>query len=144
MTLLFCALVFYSTLGVIRSSIAILLEEVPPHIGWDSVFRAIAAVEAVERVHDLHIWSISDGVPALSVHCFLRDGHDSAEALQSVYQVCRQHGIQHATIQIQCSGGGATTTTAAAAAAADGFNDAEVACITCQDDKCGHYSGGDN
>ena len=128
-TLLFCALVFYSTLGVIRSSIAILPEEVPPHIGWNPVYQAIAAVPAVERVHDLHIWSISDGVPALSVHCFLRNGHnDSAEALQSVYKVCRQHGIQHATIQIQCPGEGNAA-------------DDEVACITCQDDKCEHYSG---
>ena len=103
MTLLFCALVFCSTLGVIRRSISVLLEEVPPHISWNEVYRAIAAVEAVERVHDLHIWSISDGVPALSVHCILRSNHanQSAKALQSVYDACRQHGIRHATIQIQ-------------------------------------------
>jgi len=55
-TLLFCTMVFYSTLSVIRNSVAVLLEEVPPHIDWESVHDAISNVQNVERVHDLHIW----------------------------------------------------------------------------------------
>ena len=46
-TLLFCALVFYSTLGVLRSSISVLLEEVPPHVSWRDVHDDIQAVEGV-------------------------------------------------------------------------------------------------
>jgi zinc transporter 2 len=98
-TLFFCVLVFYSTLGVLRSSISVLLEEVPPHISWKQVFEAIQGVEGVTNVHDLHIWSISHGTPTMSVHC--TSLQDPQLALERIYHVCRRMGIQHATIQIQ-------------------------------------------
>jgi zinc transporter 2 len=97
-TLLFCALVFYSTLGVLRSSISVLLEEVPPHVSWRDVHDDIQAVEGVTGVHDLHIWSISHSIPTLSVHCFSPHPQD---ALERIYTVCQAKGIVHATIQIQ-------------------------------------------
>lgn len=101
-TLLFCAMVFYSTLGVLRTSIAILLEEVPPNIAWQDMYNAISAVEGVEKVHDLHIWSISHGIPTLSVHC----RSDNPElALERVYRVVKSRGIKHATIQVQSRSG---------------------------------------
>ena len=117
-TLLFCALVFYSTLSVIRGSIAVLLEEVPPHVSWNQVHNNISSVQGVHGVHDLHIWSISDGVPALSVHCFVEPGNDTDQALRDIYAVChRRHGIQHATIQFQ-SGDSSSTA---------------YDCVTCED-----------
>ena len=132
-TLLFCGLVFYSTLSVIRGSIAVLLEEVPPHVSWNQVHDNISAVPGVHGVHDLHIWSISDGVPALSVHCFVEPavGNDNMDqALKDIYAVChRLHGIQHATVQLQ-SGDASST-------ACD--------CVTCQDlvttNKCASPPG---
>jgi zinc transporter 2 len=102
-TLLFCTLVFYSTLGVMRSCIAILLEEVPPHVDWKAVHRDICRVEHVRQVHDLHIWSISHNIPVLSVHCFVDDNTvDSARVLRDIDAVCQRYGIRHSTIQIQC------------------------------------------
>jgi solute carrier family 30 (zinc transporter), member 2 len=101
-TLIFCAIVFHSTLSVIRGSVAVLLEEVPPNIDWSRVHSAISSVAGVSRVHDLHIWSISDGIPALSVHCFVTGETD--QALRDVNAACRKYGIQHATIQMQQSG----------------------------------------
>lgn len=104
-TLFFCALVFYSTLGVLRSSISVLLEEVPPHLNWKQIHEEIEAVEGIRQVHDLHIWSISHGVPTLSVHCMAAsDQSDSQKLLTEVYCVCQRHGIVHATVQIQCGG----------------------------------------
>lgn len=113
-TLLFCAIVFYSTLGVLRSSISVLLEEVPPHLSWRQVHDDIQAVKGVEKVHDLHIWSISHSIPTLSVHCYSKDPQ---QALENVYVVCKKNGIVHATVQVQegdgtepcitCTGGGA-------------------------------------
>jgi zinc transporter 2 len=102
-TLLFCTLVFYSTLGVIRSCIAVLLEQVPPHVNWKAVHRDICQVEHVRQVHDLHIWSISQNIPVLSVHCFVDDQTvDSTQVLRDIDQVCQRYGIRHSTIQIQC------------------------------------------
>merc|ERR1719162_2239629 len=98
-TLIFCGLVFKSTLGVIRTSISVLLEEVPSNIKWTEMFTAIQEVEGVINVHDLHIWSISHGIPSLSVHCTVKG--DSDTALKSIYAVVKERGIKHATIQIQ-------------------------------------------
>ena len=101
-TLLFCALVFYSTLGVLRSSISVLLEEVPPNLSWRELHDDIEAVPGVEGVHDLHIWSISHSIPTLSVHCF---SENPQQALEDIYLVCKKYGIVHATIQVQKGNG---------------------------------------
>jgi cation diffusion facilitator family transporter len=115
-TLLFCALVFYSTLGVLRSSISVLLEEVPPNLSWRELHDDIQNVPGVEGVHDLHIWSISHSIPTLSVHCF---SQNPQQALENIYVVCQSKGIVHATIQIQ-------------------KGDASQVCITCTSDKACH------
>jgi len=102
-TLLFCALVFYSTLGVLRSSISVLLEEVPPNLSWRQLHDDIEAVSGVEGVHDLHIWSISHSIPTLSVHCF---SMNPQQALEDIYVVSKKYGIVHATVQVQQGDGG--------------------------------------
>lgn len=96
-TIVFSAMVFYSTLGVLRSSVAVLLEEIPSSISWQKVFEDISNIPCINNVHDLHIWSISHGEAALTVHC----ASDDPTALSEVYKVCKKHGISHATIQIQ-------------------------------------------
>ena len=97
-TLLFCAMVFYSTLAVLRTSISVLLEEVPPNINWEDIYATISAIDGVENVHDLHIWSISHGIPSLSVHCM---STDTDKALKNVCLALKQKGINHTTIQVQ-------------------------------------------
>lgn len=104
-TIFFCIMVFLSTLGVLRSSISVLLEETPPHLSWQKVYDELSNVAVVTNVHDLHIWSISHGEPALSVHCSSSDPN----ALSEVYKVCQKFGIYHATIQIQPNQGPCTT-----------------------------------
>lgn len=122
-TILFCVLVFYSTLGVIRSAVAVMLEEVPPSVSWQRVHSEIQATPGVLDVHDLHIWSISQGVNALSVHVHanIMENDDTLNSattavinsnriLAQIAEVSKRHGIRHATIQIQ-----PTTTTMATA-----------------------------
>ena len=109
-TLFFCCLVFYSTLSVLRSSIAVLLQEVPPNVSWKAIHTQIEAVEGVTEVHDLHIWSISQGIPSLSVHVMALQGTRSAqELLCDINGVCKQNGVHHATVQIQCEGDSCVT-----------------------------------
>ena len=100
-TLGFCIIVFYSTLGVVRSSVAVLLEEVPPQISWESVYRDLSSIENVTQVHCLHIWCISDGIPCISLHAFVTNGMDCGEALEKINVVCRKYDIQHITAQVQ-------------------------------------------
>mmetsp|Transcript_7342 Transcript_7342/g.12180 ORF Transcript_7342/g.12180 Transcript_7342/m.12180 type:complete len:475 (+) Transcript_7342:270-1694(+) len=112
-TLFFCTVVFYSTLGVLRSSISVLLEEVPPNISWREMLEKIQNVEGVDNVHDLHIWSISHGQPTLSVHCSTLG--DPEKALERIYDVIKKKGIRHATVQVQANG---------------------LDCVTCADSPC--------
>jgi len=96
LTLGFCVLVFWSTIGVLRSSIAVLLEETPAGIDWRKVYNAISAVTNVADVHDLHIWCISHGEIALSVHCTSSDKN----AIANINKACLKFGIKHSTIQV--------------------------------------------
>jgi zinc transporter 2 len=110
-TLFFCTIVFLSTLNVVRSSIAVLLEEIPPSVSWQKVYEAICNVEGVTDVHDLHIWCISHDEPALSVHC-----HSfNPLVLREVEKACSKFGITHTTIQVQIE---------------------EGPCITCEETGC--------
>jgi len=107
LTLGFCILVLYNTWGVLRSSIAVLLEEIPPSVDWQIVFDAISDVPNVEDVHDLHIWCISHGQAALCVHCTSSD----PKAIQNINRVCVKYGIRHSTIQVQTEPGPCPTCT---------------------------------
>eukprot|EP00535_Pseudo-nitzschia_heimii_P001894 CAMPEP_0197177232 /NCGR_PEP_ID=MMETSP1423-20130617/2916_1 /TAXON_ID=476441 /ORGANISM="Pseudo-nitzschia heimii, Strain UNC1101" /LENGTH=457 /DNA_ID=CAMNT_0042626755 /DNA_START=179 /DNA_END=1552 /DNA_ORIENTATION=+ len=96
LTLAFSVLVLYSTTGVMRSSLAILLEETPANIRWQDVYDKISAVPNVDDVHDLHIWCISQDSTALSLHCSSSDEN----AIENINKVCRGFGIKHTTIQV--------------------------------------------
>jgi len=96
LTLGFSMIVLCSTIGVIKSSVAILLEETPIGIDWRKVYDAISAAPNVHNVHDLHIWCISHGQISLSVHCNSSDDN----AISNIHKACMKFGIQHTTIQV--------------------------------------------
>ena len=101
-TILFCILVFYSTLGVIRSAIGVLLEGVPPEVSWQRIHDQIELLPGVTNVHDLHIWSISHGMTALSVHVRTTSTRvNTKQVLQTINAICTANGVQHTTIQVQ-------------------------------------------
>ena len=99
-TLIFSVLVCWSTVNPIRSSLSVLLEEVPPGVDFDDVFDAITNVTGVSNVHDLHIWSISHGQSCLSVHA---NAEDIVTAYHDIKKLCHKRKITHLTIQLQPS-----------------------------------------
>lgn len=57
------------------------------------------------RTHDMHIWSLTVGKPAIAVHVSIRPEKDSHEALFEVQDIlCNVYGIHHTTIQIEIAG----------------------------------------
>lgn len=89
---------------LIREAVDVLLEATPSGIGLDQVSAAIATVPGVLEVHDLHIWSITTGLPALSGHVRIDEGRHgrSDEMLNRIKQTVRDRfGIVHTTIQIE-------------------------------------------
>jgi len=95
------------SLRLMREAVNVLLEATPAGIDLDVVSRAIATVPGVVEVHDLHIWSITTGLPALSGHVRLDGSHPqtSDEMLNRIKQTVRDRfGIVHTTIQIESRG----------------------------------------
>ncbi len=91
---------------LLRSATDILLESTPEGIDIDEVSAAMRDVVGVEQVHDLHVWSLSSDVRALSAHIVL-DGHPTLEEAQVVGNAVKrslgsQFGITHATIELEC------------------------------------------
>jgi len=98
-TLFFSFLVFKSTVGVFFSSISVLLNEVPPDLDWDELYLSISSIAGVSDVHDLHVWSISHGVSAMSVHA---SAEDVNKALMNIHEICQtKFGISHVTVQLK-------------------------------------------
>jgi cobalt-zinc-cadmium efflux system protein len=90
--------------GLVREAVDVLLEATPAGIRLDEVSRAIATVPGVIEVHDLHVWSITTGLPALSGHVRVDDGRraDTDEILNRIKQTVRDRfGIVHTTLQIE-------------------------------------------
>lgn len=100
LSLFICALILFSTLRLAREAVHALLEGVPPGLTLQEVGHCMAAVEGVESVHDLHIWSLSSRHAALSAHVVVRDLEAWPGILAALLE--RLHAdfeIDHATLQ---------------------------------------------
>ena len=99
--------VLWSGVKIFRESTHILLEGLPHEIRLEDVARAILAVEGVQEVHDIHIWTIGSGLDALSCHVRVPDMHleDCEKVLASLREIlARDFQISHTTIQIERAG----------------------------------------
>jgi len=94
------------TWRILRETMDILLEAVPRGVSLTNLVADMQAVDGVEAVHDLHVWSIASGMPALSCHVLIDNlpPSESSHILQSLNSVLSQkYQITHATIQFECN-----------------------------------------
>ena len=94
-------LVLASAWPVLRDSMRVLLEQAPVGLDVAEVGRSLKAAEGVIDVHDLHVWTITSGFPALAVHVLVdrdRDCHDARRELEEMLR--RQFQLEHTTIQV--------------------------------------------
>jgi cobalt-zinc-cadmium efflux system protein len=99
------ALILASSWSLLRESTNILLEATPRGIDAEEVGRRMAGAEGVVEVHDLHIWTITSGFPALSAHVLVgqsEDCHARRRYLEDL--VAREYGISHTTLQVDHEG----------------------------------------
>ena len=95
-------LVLASSWTILRDSVGILLEAAPADIDPAAVGRRMSEVEGVAEVHDLHIWTITSGFPALSAHVLVRPADDCHARRRQLEQVLREEfGIDHTTLQVE-------------------------------------------
>jgi cobalt-zinc-cadmium efflux system protein len=102
LTLFICALVAVAALRLLRDAGNVVLEGVPPHIDLPEVGHSMARVEGVESVHDLHIWSLSSDVVALSAHIVVEDmGSWEIIRQRLVAHLKETYDIEHVTLQAE-------------------------------------------
>lgn len=101
------ALVFWSSVTILRESIHILLEGLPRHVALEDVARAMLGVSGVQEVHDIHIWTL--GTDLFAISCHVRIPDMNLEASEKILQEIRKllaerFHITHATIQFERAG----------------------------------------
>lgn len=91
------------TWALFRDAGRILLEATPPTTDIEKLAAELSKLEGVRRVHDLHVWSLTETSHLLSVHLETRSLSESAqiELIRSAQQIAREHDIEHSTIQIE-------------------------------------------
>ena len=98
--LLIGVLIVLGSWRLIRDPLDVLLESAPRGIDVEEVGQAMCRVEGVEEVHDLHIWAVTSGFPALAAHLRVAAHDDPNEIRARVEAVLRERfGITHTTLQ---------------------------------------------
>jgi cobalt-zinc-cadmium efflux system protein len=98
-------LILFSSWKLLRESVNILLESSPPGIDAEEVGREMAGVEGVKEVHDLHIWMVTSGFPALSAHVLVGKDDDCHRKRRDLEEMLdEEFGIDHTTLQVDHTG----------------------------------------
>ncbi len=96
------AIVFAGTWGLLRDSVNLALDAVPPGVDQQAVTRYLEELAGVTEVHDLHIWAMSTTETALTAHLVRPDATGGDALLASVCQALHERfGIEHATLQLE-------------------------------------------
>ncbi len=104
LSLAIAVLILWGALRLMREIADILMEAVPGHLDLAQVRQAMRGAEGVEAVHDLHIWTISSGLCALSAHLVVRPqavGRNDQILNEVKERLARSFGIDHTTLQIE-------------------------------------------
>jgi cobalt-zinc-cadmium efflux system protein len=98
-------LVIVASWNLLKESVAVLMEGAPGNLDVDEIREAILATPGVVSAHDLHVWSITSGMTALSVHvCGEADVSNEALLTRTCDLLRKRFGIAHPTIQIEPHG----------------------------------------
>ncbi len=105
-SLVVAAIIVVEAYRLLRASVDVLLESVPADVDLDVLTTTMSGVPGVAEVHDLHVWSLSSEVRALSAHVVL-SGHPSLEEAQVVGDLVKTaigvpFAIAHSTLELEC------------------------------------------
>ncbi|MCU0915420.1 MAG: cation diffusion facilitator family transporter [Planctomycetes bacterium] len=108
-SLLIGLLILWSGIGLLRRTLAILIQATPAHLDFHQIKAALEANRYVAEVHDLHIWSVTLGFPVLTANIWLKpmcsDPACWQRCLRELQDILReQFDIDHATLQLEPAG----------------------------------------
>jgi cobalt-zinc-cadmium efflux system protein len=97
--------ILWGAFRIVREAADILLESVPKHIDLAKVAAGVRAIPGVRDLHDIHIWTITSGIYAISAHLSIEDQtvSQSTEIVSAVNQLlAKDFNITHITLQLEC------------------------------------------
>lgn len=97
--------ILVSTWELLRDSMRLALDGVPEGIETEEVTQAMQDTAHVTDVHHLHIWAMSTTENALTAHVVIDDEHEASSVRKALKDTLREHGITHATIEIESGEG---------------------------------------
>jgi cobalt-zinc-cadmium efflux system protein len=104
LSLIIAVLILWTSLGIVRETINILLEGTPSGVSLTEIRTGMEAVEGVANVHDLHVWSLGSNSRALACHVTIADipPSESAVILCRLNHLLKEHfHISHTTLQFE-------------------------------------------
>ena len=106
-SVLIALFIVYSSVGIVLEAVNVLLEGTPRGLDMANLLTAMQSVPGVEDVHDLHVWTIGDGMNALSSH--LRVSESNIAGAGAVVREVKQmlslkYATRHSTIETECGG----------------------------------------
>jgi cobalt-zinc-cadmium efflux system protein len=104
-SILLSILILVGAARLLRDSTDILLESVPRHVSMAEVHRRMLAVPGVAAVHDLHVWTVTSGMVAMSGHAVVPDLDAHPGVLDGIRAEMSRMGIGHVTIQLEVDHG---------------------------------------
>ena len=101
MSIVISLLILGSAWRLVRESADVLLEAAPAHIALGDVHDRMISVPGVTSVHDLHVWTVTSGVIAMSGHLVVQNPADNQRVLEAVQLRLAKLGIGHVTVQME-------------------------------------------
>jgi cobalt-zinc-cadmium efflux system protein len=105
-SLVIAAVMLRAAWGLLRESGRVFLEAAPRGVDVDAIGHAMVGVAGVHEVHDLHVWEVTSGFPALSAHVLVgtqQNCHDTRRELERLLH--QEFAIEHTTLQVDHEGG---------------------------------------
>ncbi len=110
--LLIGAFIVYSSWGILTETVHVLLESAPRGLDVEAMIASVQSVPGVSGVHDLHVWTIADGMNALSCHLRIAPSNqrETARVVQEVKGLLGdRYALWHSTIETECADEEGTT-----------------------------------
>ena len=100
-SLIIAGILLRAAYGLLKESGRVFMEAAPAGIDPEEIGRTLAAYPGVVEIHDLHVWEVTSGFPALSAHVVVRAGDDCHELRRSLQRlVAERFDISHTTLQV--------------------------------------------
>ncbi|HEX3293294.1 MAG TPA: cation diffusion facilitator family transporter [Solirubrobacterales bacterium] len=101
-SLLIAALMLWAAYGLLRESGRVFMEAAPKGLDPQAIGEALIEEDGVVEVHDLHVWEVTTGMPAISAHMIVRQDADCHEARwRAARLLADRFGVEHSTLQVE-------------------------------------------